>query len=471
MKRYLVLTCCAWFSLAGSLWAVDAGTFGFSPEASGLANMKALQKAVDLGGTITVDKPGVYKLAGTVYVGSNTSLRFGNNVIVRKVDEAGKFSHVILNKGALTKTYDENITIEGLHIEVNNMDVNAFKVYGLRGQLAFFYVKDLKIDRFRCYDLGKAQYCIHICTFEDITVNDVIIKGFKDGVHLGKGKRFTISNGVFDTGDDAVALNAHDYSSGNPELGWIEDGCVVNCHDLPNPTRRIGYFCRILAGAWVDWKAGMEVQQSDTIVADGKLYRVQMSPDGKVYKSVTRPTHTSGAKVLDGITWGFVQNEVTYTVGVRNVVFRDIFLGQARTGFSVHFDHDRYSRSYYPGAPIPRQENIVFDNVRVLHKENAPFLSIATPVDTITCANCSFRNNRIVFVSNRAMPDYGRTQINMNGCIFFAEGPFQLIENRISNKAIQLKTAGSLERSTTFTASVSTNGIMCVDSDLTGLRK
>lgn len=470
MKKYARVACCTW-ALGCTLLAMDASTFGFSPDASGLDNMKALQKAVDQGGTITVDKPGIYKLAGTVYIGGNTSLRFANNVIVRKVDEVGKFSHVILNKGALTKTYDENITIEGLHIEVNNMDVNAWKVYGLRGQLAFFYVKDLKIDRFRCYDLGRAQYCIHICTFEDITVNDVIIKGWKDGVHLGKGKRFTISNGVFDTGDDPVALNAHDYSSGNPELGWIEDGCVVNCHDLPNPARRVGYFCRILAGAWVDWKAGMEVQQSDTVVSDGKLYRVQMSPDGKVYKSTTRPTHTSGAQVLDGINWGFVQNEVTYTVGVRNVVFRDIFLGQARVGFSIHFDNDRYSRSYYPGASIPRQENIVFDNVRVLHNENVAFLSVATPVDTVTFANCSFRNNRIVFVSNKAMADYGRTQINMNGCIFYADGPFQLIENRINNKAITLKTASSLEYSGTFKASVSTNGAIRVDSDLTGLAK
>ena len=36
------------------------------------------------------------------------------------------------------------------------MDACKFEVaYGLRGQVALFYVKDLRIERFRCLDLGK----------------------------------------------------------------------------------------------------------------------------------------------------------------------------------------------------------------------------------------------------------------------------------------------------------------------------
>ena len=72
---------------------------------------------------------------------------------------------------------------------------------------------------------------------------------------------------------------------------------------------------------------------------------------------------------LDGIHWGVVQNDVTYTAGVRNVVFRDIFLHKPRTAFSIHFDNGKFSRSYYPGGARSRvQERIVFDNVRVLHE-------------------------------------------------------------------------------------------------------
>ena len=92
----------------------------------------------------------------------------------------------------------------------------------------------------------------------------------------------------------------------------------ANCHDLADDKTPIGFFCRILAGAWLDWKPGMEVQQSDSVVSNGKIYRVQAKPDGTVYKSLTRPTHATGSQVLDGIDWGMMQSDVTYTAGVRN---------------------------------------------------------------------------------------------------------------------------------------------------------
>ena len=128
---------------------------------------------------------------------------------------------------------------------------------------------------------------------------------------------------------------------------------VTNCHDLAKGDERAAFFCRILAGAWIDWKPGMEVQQADTVVSEGRLYRFQGSPDGKVWKSLTRPTHTRGAVVLDGINWGFVQDDVTYSAGVRNVVFRDIFLEKPGTAFSIHFDNGKASRSYYPAPRYP----------------------------------------------------------------------------------------------------------------------
>ena len=455
---------------------VDAGNVGFSPQASGVENTKSLQRAVDCGGTIQVSRPGTYPVAGTVYLGGNTSVIFGNGVFLKKVAEQGPFSHVLLNKGALTRTFDSHIAVEGLQIVVNGVDARTFKeAYGLHGQLAFFYVKDLLIHGFRCLDLGSAQYAIQICTFEDIVIDDVIVKGRKDGAHLGRGRRFTIRNAVFETFDDAVALNGHDYSTGNPELGWIEEGVIENCHDLP-AEKTSGLFCRILAGGWSDWTPGMEVRQSDTVVSEGRLYRVQMQADGKVFKSLTRPTHANGKVTLDGITWGVTQNDATYTAGVRNVVFRDIFLNKTRTAFSIHFDNDKYSRSYYPGAQVPVQQNITFQNIHVLHEEqNAPgstFINIATPVDVVTIVNSSLRNNRIQFVTNKAMQDYGKTTINMIGCTFSHPGKMELVVNKVPKKEIALKTASSVELSNRFSASVVPgDGRISLDSDLTGLRK
>lgn len=450
---------------------VDAGDYGFSPEASGVDNMRALQRAVDLTGTIVVSRPGTYKLAGTVLIGSNTSLQFGNNVFIEKVAEQGPFTHVFLNKGALTKTWDSHITLSGLQLIVNGVDVRKWMVYGLHGQVAFFYIRDLHIDHFRTVDLGRVQYAIQVCTFEDIVIEDVHIEGGKDGIHLGRGKRFTLRDGVFDTGDDAIALNGHDYAVGNPELGWIEDGVIENMRDLANPQRQGGFFCRILAGAWTDWRPGMEVQQSDTVVSEGRLYRVQANPDGTVYKSLTRPTHKSGSMVLDGINWGVVQDDVTYTAGVRNVVFRDIVLEKPRIAFSVYFDNGRYSRSYYPGAPVPRQENILIENARVLYDNPIDFLFVNTPLDVVTVANSTLRHNRIAFYNNTAMTDHGATHINMIGNVFSIAGPLQLVVNNIPGKTIFLKTAGSATAEAFSASVVKGGGEIVVDSDLPGLKK
>ncbi|MDD4193198.1 MAG: hypothetical protein PHI28_17820, partial [Mangrovibacterium sp.] len=96
----------------------DAGEFGFSSNASGIENARILQKAIDKGGTIIVSQPGIYKIASTLYIGSNTSLLFGNGVLLKKVNEAGAFAQLIINKGAITKLHDEHITVEGLHVMV-----------------------------------------------------------------------------------------------------------------------------------------------------------------------------------------------------------------------------------------------------------------------------------------------------------------------------------------------------------------
>lgn len=448
----------------------NANDLGFSPDANGTANADALQQAVDRGGTIIVSEPGTYAISHTVYVDSNTTMKFGNGVFLKKVDENGAFTHVILNRGALTKNWDENIVIEGLHIVVNGMDVREWQVFGLHGQLAFFYVKDLRIERFRCLDLGAMQYAIHICTFEDVIVQDAIVYGDKDGIHFGPGKRFTVRDCVFKCFDDAVALNAYDYDVGNPEAGWLEDGLVENCHDL-DAESTTGYFCRIVAGGWKDWEPGMMVQKSDTVVSEGRLYRVKADPDGTFYESKTRPTHESGIEVLDGINWVMSQEQLTCTAGVRNVIFRGLFLRKPRTAFSIYFHNDRFHRSYFPGSPYPIQEQLTFDNVRILHDRPIDFIVSESPMDTLTITNSSLRDNTIRFRNDPDVEIAGRTSVNLIGCVFNKEGPQDLIVNEVEGKEISLKTIASVEISPEFEARVDAGpGTIEIDSDLRGLK-
>lgn len=121
---------------------------------------------------------------------------------------------------------------------------------------------------------------------------------------------------------------------------------------------------------------------------------------------------------------------------------------------------------------MPRQENILLENVRVLYDSPADFLQVRTPVDSVTIANSTLRNNGISFLSNRAMADYGPTRINMTGCIFAHPGTLNLIVNKVPKKRILLKTSGSIETADGFSAAVvSGGGDIAIDSDLTGLRK
>lgn len=449
----------------------DAADFGFLPTETGQNNIKALQAAFDRGGTVLVSKPGIYKVAGTAFIGDNTSLICGSGVVFEKSGENGAFTHIILNKGALTRTYNHNITISGLDVHVNNVDLPMSTVYGLRGHVAFFYVKDLKIERFRCSGLVNGQFALHICTFEDLLINDVIIKGKKDGIHLGPGKRFKISNGVFQTGDDAIALVPGDWVSANPEFGNLEDGIIENCTDIPDDYLE-GAFSKIVASAWVDWKPGIEVRHGDAVVSDGRIYRVVASLDNKVYKSVTQPRFEKGTAVLDDINWLMFQKDTIHQAVVKNVVFRDIFLYSVRVPFQLMSYSNKWSHSYYKGAVLPVQGPLSFENITVMSNNDKALASISTPVNVLTIRHCTLKNNWIEFKHAPDYDFYPKTHVSFTNCIFQSPGRYTLIKNNSKGKEVVVKTTGSIETGPGFSANVEQGGgVIRVDSDLTGLKK
>ena len=167
-----------------------------------------------------------------------------------------------------------------------------------------------------------------------------------------------------------------------------------------------------------------------------------------------------------------MQDDVQYTAGVRNVVYRDIFLEKPRSSFSIHFDNSSWSRSYYPGATIPQQEQLLFDNVKVLHDGELPFVKVNTPVDVFTITNCSLRNSGILFHGKKGyVPDYGKTFVNFYGNTLNKKGEMTLIENRVEGKEIILKMDNNIEISEDFKAIIKNEGgIISINSDLTGLK-
>ena len=383
-----------------------AKDYGFLSENDGISNAKALQAAVSGGGEIYVSIPGIYRLADQIVLGDNTKLTFCEGSYIKRERGCGESGYVFINEGAYTKSYNKNITVAGLNLICNGVTSDGYYeaskkvILGLKGHLSFFYVDNLTIMDFKCLDLPAKDFCIQICTFRNAYVENVHIEGMKDAVHFGRGSNFVVKHGCFKTFDDPIALNAHDYVTSNPELGWIENGLIEDCYDL-NDDATTGYFCRILAGSWCAWYEGMELQRSDTVVSDGRLYRVSMPPDGRVYKSYSKPTHKLGDKEYDGFVWSVVQDGELYNCGCRNITFKDIYLRKNRpVAFSIHFDKDAYSRSYYPMSVAPVQEDISFDNV-IVEADNIPFLlSSRTPVCNLSFTNCRLKNNKILFVNN-----------------------------------------------------------------------
>ena len=380
-----------------------AADFGFKTDNDGMKNAVALQEAVKGGGDIYISEPGVYEIADQVVLGDDTTLYFCAGSYLKRVNNSEENSYVFINSGAYTKTYNKNIQIIGLRLICNEVrsddktEKSKKVILGLRGHCSFFYIKDLVIRDFQCYDLPIEDFGIHICTFENVLLENLRIEGMKDAVHFGRGSKFVVRHGLFRTYDDPIALNGHDYVTSNPELGWIENGLIEDCYDL-NADATVGYFCRILAGAWTDWREGMVVQRSDTVVCNNRLYRVYMPVDGKTYISNTPPTHEAGEKEYDGIVWAVVQDGASYGAGCKNIHFKDIYLQKNRAiAFSIHFDKDEYSRSYYPYSKSPIQENLLFENVVVQAEKIPRLLWSISPVENVRFVNCTLKNNYVHF--------------------------------------------------------------------------
>ena len=380
----------------------NAKDYGFLPENNPYENSEALQKAVDRCGTVQVTVPGIYRLSEQIEIGDNTTLVFSEGVIIqREASVTGVNCNAFINKGAIKGEYNRNIEIVGLHLECNGIESDDFgvnsRIAGLRAQVAMIYVENLKIDGFECHGLLEKDYAIQVSAFKNIILNDLYVTGNKDGVHLGWGDGFVISNGRFRTFDDPIALNAFDYATSNTHIGWIENGLIENCTDLDDNSTT-GFFCRILGGAWIKWYKGMQVQHSDTVAVNGRTYRVLMNPkDGQLYPSYTPPCHEKGIAEYDGINWVAVRDTQELNCGCRNIVIRNCRLQKKRDiGIAISLNYDTYARSYYPGCRCIPQGGITLENI-FIENDIDILLHSNYPTENITLKNIDFKKSKLCF--------------------------------------------------------------------------
>ncbi len=378
-----------------------ANEYGFLPGNDALSNAQALQTVVDSGGEIIVELPGIYDLSETIEIGDDTTIIFSKDVQIRRqASRTGRNGCVFVNKGFATGTYNHNISLYGLHLDCNGTESADWgvdsRLVGLRAHIGMIYINNLVVKDFECVGLLKKDYAVQVCAFENICLENLFITGEKDGVHLGWGKGFVIRNGKFRTFDDPIALNAFDYSVSNTHVGWIEDGIIENCYDLPDDTTT-GFFCRILGGAWCDWYEGMNVQHSDTVCSCGRVYRVVMQPNGEVYTSYTQPTHTTGVMEYDGIKWVCVRNESVYDCGCCNIVLRDIHLQKNRQcAVGISLNYDNYARSFYPDCKPMAHRNIILERISI-ENEIEHLIHANYPSENIKILDTDLKDSKVYF--------------------------------------------------------------------------
>ena len=398
-----------------NLTEINAAEYGFSAENSGKENTAALNKAVAENCFVTVNQKGVYDIAGTVRLPSDTHIKFCKGVVLRRVplEDRNLEGNLFINEGAFDGRYNENISISGAEIKVNGVESAGASpesrnvIAGLRGHIAFLYVKNLLIEDVVITDLMKKDYAIQISDFENAEVRRVHIEGLKDGVHFGTGRNFAVRDSVFRTYDDAIALNCADYSVSNPNFGTISDGIIENCTELSG-YKTEAFFIRILVGTARRWKKGMTVYHSDAILTEKGMYRVVMRPDNTPYVSNTQPDFDRGYKKIDGIMWvkthmGYSPEDIPLTAGCRNIVCRNITIEpQRRRGVYIYTSFDEYLRSYYRGSEIPEVSDITFENIRFLDKVEH-FLAVNTKTDSVHIINSDIDDTDILYENNPQM--------------------------------------------------------------------
>ena len=143
------------------------------------------------------------------------------------------------------------------------------------------------------------------------------------------------------------------------------------------------------------------------------------------------------------------EHDIVYGVGCRNIHFKDIFLQKPRTiAFQMHFDKDKYSRSYYPGSAPPVQENMIFENI-FIQAPISQLIKAKTPINNVKLINSMLNGSEIYLYDMQEGLHYDTTHILMIGTTFKGEGEQNIV--RVSpTRPADVKIIGSVVESENF---------------------
>jgi len=465
------------YSISGSGVAKNASSFGFLPSATASENSEALKDALSTSGNVLVDIPGVYYLDESIPLKSNTKLTFGNGVFVYRANKGN-------GEGARHQFYnehyddpsviDENIEIDGLNYDytVNRVSGDLPSVLGCRGMLMFCNVKNLTIKNLKVYNaVNDGDFTIQVSNFDNVFISNCNIDSLKDGVHFGPGKNFIVEKCRFHTNDDAIALNAVDYSASNPSYGNIENGVIRNIYFYPAGTFNNGRGIYSLVGSWTNWSSGLVVQKyGGIVVSDGRIYVTNDAngPTTETAVSTVQPTHSSGSVTgSDGIRWLMKQDlNVVSSAVLKNITIRDVLFDRVSIQlFKIHMGGDSYIATYTQGATPPINENILLDNVcsNVYYNNH---VNSDAPVKGLKIVNSRMSNSYpVVSIGKNGTGITEGSTILLNSNNYEAGGGNgAVLVKAVSDFTVRAKVAASMTKFTGVTWSV--DGNVTIDKDI-----
>lgn len=402
---------------------------GFSPQADAATNVAALQATLDGGGLVVIDTPGVYDLNDTVLLDSDTRLVCAPGVVFRKV---APYCNVLTNRGALTRTYNENITIEGLEISVNGQEAFPTLVPGLRAQLGFFYVKGLTLRDLTCTDGGPNQYLMYVVTWSHLRLDNVRLVGHKDGLKLNNGHDAVIRNLDLTTYDDGLSLCGTDYASTLLEVGDVYNVRYENVTDHQFAAI-FGRTCLIYTGSWADYRDGNEYGSGDFCLHEGRLYQV-VSAAGFLAIGRQAPTHTAGLVTgEDGLPWRYVQPCDFYATHVYDVSFDSCLFeksGNILANFTVpdwyYREQQGIHRPSYPGTERNTTcRGFTLTNCRLKGRGPQVLVNVMGNLADVTLNACQVSNPHSTLVNVDPDAVTEDLLVTLSGCSFPAglQGP------------------------------------------------
>lgn len=338
---------------------VNANDYGLSPSASGSANAAILNSLLAGGRKeVWISTPGTYNIGATVYIEDSTTINFCPGVIIKK---SAAYLNVFMNRGALTNTWNHEITIKGLtYTTPKATQYDAVdSVLRLYGELAFHYIDGLYIYNLTTFNKLTENYTLQICRFKNLIIDGFHLTGKSDAIHIQTGSNFVIKNGTVGCYDDGIALLAGDYPEYGPEVGDVTDGIIENITD-EHVDSVVGFFCRILPQAWPDWHSGIQLQHGDMVSNAGNIYRVMSSYSFThgIHRitSTQAPTNTSGLSYKhegsETLIFAYDHSDTCHKAEIKRITFKNIYLKQNRSAaFCNQVEETTSYRAIHPEAP------------------------------------------------------------------------------------------------------------------------